>query len=473
MKYFKIGVILGIIAILLSLQIMFFEFTIDDSLIGFVYAENLADGNGLTWNTGEKVESVTNFLWTILEAGIIKTGFNIEKGVKIMGIIFSILSVLLLYFISAEFFEKKDKNWALLPMVFFGLTPGVAFWAVSGLGTLLFIFVLLLALFFFIKEEKQNWPFISGLFFGILALTRPEGILFFGISFLYRAYQVYTKEIKLNRFIKWTLLFLIIYVPYFIWRFNYFGYLFANTYYAKKLLLGGVGYIFNFLSYTTPFLIFAGITLSKPNKLKIYLFGGFIILFIAIINLLPISGPYFRFSLGAFPFLYILATLGIKDVTEKIDNKKIMVIILLFILIFFLLNPFTLKKMRVYASQHMDGQNQLIELGKWLKENIAPGSLLVTDFAGALPYYSKLPTLDMWGVVNEHIAHNGISKDYVLSQNPDVFVFSNIFEIPEIESRQGMKDLNLLYQDENFLKEYKLIKEWPYGSSALYVYEKK
>ena len=43
---------------------------IDDAFISFPsrYAQNLAAGNGLVFNVGERVEGYTNFLWVILLA---------------------------------------------------------------------------------------------------------------------------------------------------------------------------------------------------------------------------------------------------------------------------------------------------------------------------------------------------------------------------------------------------------------------
>ena len=38
----------------------------DDAFISFRYARNFAEGNGLVWNVGERLEGYTNFLWTVL-----------------------------------------------------------------------------------------------------------------------------------------------------------------------------------------------------------------------------------------------------------------------------------------------------------------------------------------------------------------------------------------------------------------------
>src|SRR5205085_2478656 len=40
----------------------------DDPMISMRYAKNLAQGNGLVWNSGERVEGYTNFLWILYMA---------------------------------------------------------------------------------------------------------------------------------------------------------------------------------------------------------------------------------------------------------------------------------------------------------------------------------------------------------------------------------------------------------------------
>src|SRR6266516_740483 len=42
------------------------RFIQDDAFIAFRYAYNLANGKGLVWNDGYRVEGYTDFLWTLL-----------------------------------------------------------------------------------------------------------------------------------------------------------------------------------------------------------------------------------------------------------------------------------------------------------------------------------------------------------------------------------------------------------------------
>ncbi|HEY4491844.1 MAG TPA: hypothetical protein VI958_07560, partial [Acidobacteriota bacterium] len=50
----------------------------DDIFIGFRYAQNLVDGRGLVYNTGERVEGYTNFLWVLIMAGGLLVGIKPE-----------------------------------------------------------------------------------------------------------------------------------------------------------------------------------------------------------------------------------------------------------------------------------------------------------------------------------------------------------------------------------------------------------
>ena len=42
------------------------RFVQDDAFITYRYARNLARGEGLVFNPGERVEGYTNFLWTVM-----------------------------------------------------------------------------------------------------------------------------------------------------------------------------------------------------------------------------------------------------------------------------------------------------------------------------------------------------------------------------------------------------------------------
>jgi hypothetical protein len=75
-----------------------------------------------------------------------------------------------------------------------------------------------------------------------------------------------------------------------------------------------------------------------------------------------------------------------------------------------------------------------VEIGRWLRDN-TPGTTLVAVIpAGAIPYESRRPTIDMLGINDEHIAHVDLDLGrfgaghekfdtaYVLDRRPDIII---------------------------------------------------
>jgi hypothetical protein len=89
-------------------------------------------------------------------------------------------------------------------------------------------------------------------------------------------------------------------------------------------------------------------------------------------------------------------------------------------------------------------------IGERLAEVLPPGSTLAVHAAGILPYYAKLPTIDMWGLNDAHIAkapvegmgtgiagHERADYAYVFARRPTVI-------LPEVdlytEQRVSLED---------------------------------
>jgi len=61
------------------------RFVCDDAYISFRYARNLAEGLGLVYNPGERVEGYSNFLWVLAAAGLKACGLNVLLLMPILG----------------------------------------------------------------------------------------------------------------------------------------------------------------------------------------------------------------------------------------------------------------------------------------------------------------------------------------------------------------------------------------------------
>ena len=63
-----------LVTVAVGLGMAFGVCTQDDAFISFRYAENLAEGHGLVYNVGERVEGFTNLSWTLLFGLIMMLG---------------------------------------------------------------------------------------------------------------------------------------------------------------------------------------------------------------------------------------------------------------------------------------------------------------------------------------------------------------------------------------------------------------
>ena len=73
-RNYYIAVGLGSLVVFLLFALPFRNWTPDDAFISFEYARNLAEGNGLVFNDGERVEGFSNLLWTLLLAAVHRVG---------------------------------------------------------------------------------------------------------------------------------------------------------------------------------------------------------------------------------------------------------------------------------------------------------------------------------------------------------------------------------------------------------------
>src|SRR5262249_49340230 len=122
----------------------------------FVYSRNLARHGQLVFNLGERVEGYTNFLWTVLLAGLYKIGLAPELMSRLLGTAFGIAT-----FGTCAYLSKKTRGtgwewWDALPALFLAGVPGYACWSSGGLETQMFTFFVMLGMTFYLTEQPQR-----------------------------------------------------------------------------------------------------------------------------------------------------------------------------------------------------------------------------------------------------------------------------------------------------------------------------
>ena len=438
----------------------------DDAFISFRYAVNLSHGQGLVFNPGERVEGYSNFLWTVLLAACDRLGLNLIQASKVLLALAGVGTLVALYLIGKAIFASRPSNTLLisLPLLLFATMGSQARYVISGMETLLFTFLLTLAMYMLLYGKR---PWLAGVVFALCAMTRPEGLLYFSLAWIYvileqtrfREHILTSKTGAKSRLalsgkavISFSLGFLILYGLYFLWRYNYYGYLLPNTFYAKAsgFLWGRLQRGWNILQsllvewWLTPILILSLFSLFSIRNNRIWL------LFIAMVlatygYFIYIGGDFIvwfgpRFLMPALPFLLLLSTEGLVNVSwvrwlpiQYRNWLQLGLSALLLTISFYLSWPGRPFEASFFTVQ-MQGWS---ELGHWISAHTNPDTSIATDAAGTIPFYSGRYTIDMFGLTDTHIAHIDYSQqglgvvahekfdpEYILDRRPGCIVSS-------------------------------------------------
>ncbi|MBN1592741.1 MAG: hypothetical protein JW941_05780 [Candidatus Coatesbacteria bacterium] len=455
------------------------EYAYDDAFISMRYAENLANGNGLVYNVGERVEGYTNFLWTLILAAVIKLGGDPLIFAKGFGIFFA-LATMIITFRFANFISGESGWRNALPVLFLACSGPFVAWAQWGLEGGMFTFFAILAIFFFLKSLRTGLTFAyTSILFVIATMTRPEGVIFFAITvayyFLiaYRGWKLMRRaekkdgegegqdgeklpkgdlaaQVRLDqlpiRIAQLVAPYVVIYGIYFIWRFTYYGYPYPNTYYVRMAgsfgaymdqWVRGLKYIFDFTWRGGGAVIVVLVALlwvvNRPRRRSALSFLS-IFCIIPIVYSMHVGGDskhLYRLLMPYLPIFYILVSQSLSWIyrlaVETKPTRRIrrlgtasfigfVALLMLYTytfptLIYFAggergIPKWDLLRGRTKAHEAVLGYERQKRLfGEWLREHAPKGTTIATTVAGVTPYYSKLPTYDMLGVTNEHIAH--------------------------------------------------------------------
>jgi hypothetical protein len=411
----------------------------DDAFISFRYAKNFINGNGLVFNLGERVEGYTNFLWTILIAGGMKLGIEPIHFAQSAGIISYLLTVAIFIFMSLKISRQLPVlNRPIIPIAALAILLQYDFQAhaTSCLETSFTTLLVSAGFALLILANSNKWILLSGAFLILSALSRPDAMIFYimGIPFL-----LFLENRSWKTLLAYLIPLIILYVPYWIFRYNYYGYPFPNTYYAKSASLSyysqGIIYLWLYVKtyyifFLLPVVIFpAAIHLFKFIKKRGRLDGPVErVYLLSIFFIIPFgfyivrTGGDFMFARFFIPITAIMFfLLEIYAAARSRNNISIILAAIIIVASVFLRwNQFTSKKIWIdgiadepkqYSSQmvekaRIDGAN----LKKYL-ENLD----VTVGFYGTkamVIYYSDLPTAIECnaGLTDIFIAHQPLTK---------------------------------------------------------------
>lgn len=427
--------VLAVLAFL-AMGVALSRYTVDDAFISLRYARNLASGDGLTFSTdgSPPVEGYSNFLFILLETPLFLAGLDDASallGAKALGLALGVGALLATAAFARE--ASGDPRVGATAALAFAAIPFFAFWSVGGLETPLYLAFLLAGAAARLRETRlarpRAWSYV--LFVG-LALTRHEGLLVLvaalaGDLLLPQEIPARDRLARLAR-APGAMAALAAFAAYFAWRTWYYADLLPNVVRAKSALAGDANVLARayglipFVSYLLPLLAFVVVWLlaARPARRRLVLPAGLALL--VLLSALSIRRewmPGFRYEL---PFLAILVALGAWALHDLAPPSPRAVLPLLLAFLYLASPAVPLEDARELGG---DLGRSHIALGLWLREHAPADASFAGWDMGAIPYFSRLPTIhDIHpeGLVSAATTREGYDPARVLAQRPAFLV---------------------------------------------------
>jgi len=146
----------------------------DDAYITFRYARNLALGEGLVFNPGELTDSASSFSFTLMLAAAYALGVHNLPAVALVIGLFGAAGTAAV--VALACIERTGRPALAVFMAAAATCHGlISGWAVSGMETLFFTLLAVLAVYRLFVVYKFGWA--ETLLVALITLTRMEGLL--------------------------------------------------------------------------------------------------------------------------------------------------------------------------------------------------------------------------------------------------------------------------------------------------------
>jgi len=491
----------------------------DDGYIVYQYVKNALAGHGLVYAPGERVEGYTSFLWVALlwaSAAASATGALPALG-SALGTAIAAATVLGVSLFSWSLARERSA-WGLLAPALLALHSSFVAWSTSGLETPLFAALLLAAAARHVRWLQRGgraWP--TALLFAALAMTRPEGLLFFAattLHFLHAQRRTAPRRLGASAF-AWAAAFLVLFAPWFLARWAWYGDVLPNTAHVKggfspALWPVGARYLIDYArDYGVAVLVPAAWILVSPGRRP---WHGYLAVLVApyLVYVVAVGGDglaFHRFVAHVAPLLLLLVQAGSADLYRRLRERappRLRPAVAAAAIAATAAAAWTTTRQtalplwwpeRVRWLEARSGLrfpgdgrlhdyvwydayfvDRLAAAARWLDANAAPGSLVASTPAGSIAYHMRLPVLDMLGLNDRHIARStpryegwlraGHMKGdgaYVLDRAPAYILLGNVAVLPRPLSPAAMarqlvrRSEREIWRDPRFARHYERV----------------
>jgi arabinofuranosyltransferase len=421
------------LSLLLVWKFLFWGWIFDDSYIAFRFSENWATGHGLTWNAGEDpVEGFTSFSWVLIGAiGQRVFGIPPHRSMVVVGIAcwFVLIAVLL------PRMTEAIAAPGLFTVLILALNPYLGFNAFHGLETALHVLVFCLVIHLALREPTAGNVTALAAASLVSFTVRPDALAFvlpvWAIGYLYSEPGRQRRRIAAG-----MLAFVVALGVYTLIKWRWFGYPLPNTFYIKHGgLLSGLGYVKGYFLVLIPaWLVFAfaagraGFSRLLQDRTFILLSVPAIAFCLAYVKLNPVLGQGYRFLIPTLPLITLACLRAcILASPRRAGELAVYGVAMSAALLFFGAQMYS--DYGGFRSYFGAIDQRLVATGRKLRgaADLPSAPLLATGDIGAVPYFSRLPTLDLIGLADETIAHDGLTYGYLLRRSPDLLILQDLY----------------------------------------------
>jgi hypothetical protein len=437
------AILIGVASwILIRTAQTYLPFFADDALITLRYSDRLLAGQGLTFNDNDYVEGYSNLLWLLAVAA----GGLLHRDLIDVARVLGTASVVAAF--GAVAYASGLASWSAVwggvaGVAILALSHGMAIWSIGGLEQPLQAVLLAWALALTVVPRAGTGVTVAGGLLALLALTRPDGILFTAAVTVGLVVADGMSTTSLRLAARLVVLPGLAWIAQHVFRLWYYGDWLPNTAFVKLSgslhhLLYGMGYVSDAVLHNLPVVLLgAGVVATvRPFRQRVTLVPlGVIAAWASYVAW--IGGDIFPGRRHFLPVLVCLAV-GAGAAWRQSALARL---------------PLPLQGLVVFASvlpfavlQARDSANTVAreEVWEWecatvartLRAAFEPAAPLVAaDPVGCMGYFSALPTLDMLGLTDRHIArtrppdfgqgwigHELGDGRYVLAREPDLVV---------------------------------------------------
>lgn len=451
----------------------------DDEMISMKYAFNLAHGAGLVWNRGDvPVEGYTNFLWTLIMAGIHLLPIPLEKMSLLVQILSALLSSVTVYFVfKLTFLLNKRFLPSFLAAIFVAFYFPLNNWS-AVLGTevsLLALTTIICAYLSLSITRKGEWQKVVLIFF-LLSLGLLTRMDFFLPAAIITFFLFTHKLVSKHAWGRGVVLMVSLILAHLAFRYFYYHDLFPNTYYLKMT------------GHPTLLRLTRGFYVAVKNHNLILLIIPFVYAFLTknktILFLTSLVAGQFLYSIYVggdawegfgetnryhavttaiyFPLLFTAlyqAFLYIKNNSSKTFQRALKLTVTLgLIFLFILFNTQSDNmplQMTLLKPPLTVGENAMqVRISHVLNRAVKdPSAKIGVVWAGSIPYFSKGYFVDLLGKNDSIIARSEAKNPYGVTLGPlqKLFAFwpgHNKFDYPYVLKQYNPDLISQLYPRE-------------------------